>query len=816
MAQLPIAEFLTERLAEYDPEFELRKGTGFESLFFKPMQFIVQPLRDEANDLFIAQSFRRILLTDDPDAFDEDSVDALASNLFVERRLGGQSSGVARVYYNDPVDREYPANGAVFVGSNSETYTNPAPFKITQSQMSTQIEDGLYYFDIPVQSVNTGDVDLEEDELVSLEGDTEVVRVTNQNPISGGVERETNREFIERVRKSIGVRDLVTGKGFNAILFENFASVLQEIQPIGFGDVEMMRDVIYNAHIGGRVDGYFKTPTIRQGSADFVGLLVDTTRQTFTSANVQLNGTDYESLGNPNVDRSNDKNPIVQEIKESSFATFITTVDLALPIDLSITQHVKIGFNGTFKNIRIAGVNPAATTRNEIVNLINNAFGQNIAFPEGNYIRFRTPNSGLDAEIVVDNPDVGNSAILAAFGLSTGTAPHVFSGDGPVTFLEGIHYEIDDGTGRIRRVVGPSVVLPQTTGDTVDESDIFADATANIFLNVQEQDILTITSGADAGDYRILEKISNNSLRLDAELTATASGINYHITRTGIKDEEFVYVQYWFNPLSIDIGSLVKLDEDGRVRGIRPGREAQTITDLAFLRIRSIELIDALTREPLGTVLDGVGGYGQGGYGKGQYGIGSGSDYRLVVVSPEERFSMFEDSYIVIRSGFSGLSFRVNYDYVPEVEDLHNFVRSESERVLDGDILMKHFLPVYVQGVIQYRVDSTDSTILSNEDLQAEIIDYINKSKSGQDLEYSDLYQFIIRKVDPFDRYSSFVRPFKLTAVIHNTDGTITKITGDEKLTVPTLDPFPKYTTRPLSPRITHWIADDLVLERIP
>lgn len=815
MAQLPIAEFLTERLAEYDSSFELRKGTGFESLFFKPMQFIVQPLRDEANDLFIGQSFRRILLTDAPDAFDEDSVDALASNLFVERRTGGSSSGVGRVYYNDPVEREYPANGAVFTGSNSETYSNPSPFKITAAQMSTQIEDGLYFFDIPVQSINTGDVDLDVDGLVSLEGDDVVVRVTNKNKISGGVKRETNTEFIERVRKSIGVRDLVTGKGFNAILFENFAAILKELQPVGFGDDEMMRDILYNVHVGGRVDGYFKTPNILQGSADFVGLLVDTTRQTYTSSNVKLDGVDYSSVGNPNIDRSNGRAPVVQEIKESAAATFLSTADLSSPVDLSVTQHAKLGFNGVFKSIRIAGVNPAATTRNEIVNLINIAFGQNIAFPEGAFIRLRTPTVGLDTEIVIDNPDAGSSAILAAFGLATGTAPHVFSGDGPVTFVEGVHYEVDDGNGRIRRIVGATVVTPQVTGETNEDSDIFSDATANIFLNVEERDVITLTSGADAGDYRVLEKISNNALRLDAELTATASGINYSIARSGIKDEELVYTQYWYNPLSIDIGKLVKLDEDGKQRGIRPGREAQTITDLAFLRVRSIELIDALTREPLGTTLDGAGGYGQGGYGLGPYGVGSSSDYRVVVNSPEERFSMFEDSYIVLRSGFQGLSFRVNYDYVPEVEDLHNFVRSESERVLDGDILMKHFIPAYVEGKIQYRVDATDSSIVSNEDLQEMLLEYVNNSKVGEDLEYSDIYQFIIRNVDPFDRYSSFIRPFKLIAVIHNTDGTVSKITGDELLEMPTLDPFPKYTTRPISPRIAHWVAGDLVLERI-
>lgn len=816
MAQLPIGEFLLERLTEYDPNFELRKGTGFESLFFKPLEFIVQPLRDEANDIFTAQSFRRILLTQDPDAFDEDSVDALASNLFVERRQGGFSGGTARVYFNDPVTREYPANGATFTGANGLVYSNPSPFKITSAQMSSQIEDGLYYFDIPLLSQDSGsDTNLDTNELVSLEGDDDVVRVTNVLEFKGGIDRETNTKFIERVKNSIGVRDLVTGKGFNAILFENFASILQEIQPVGFGDDEMMRDVIYNAHIGGRVDGFFKTPTILQGSKNFIGLLIDTTRQTYTSSNVQLNGVAYKTVGNPNIDRSNSHPPVVQEIKVASPAEFLSLVSLSGTLNLATNQHIKMGVNGTFKNIRIAGVNPAATTRNEIVNLINGAFGFNVAFPEGTMIRFRSPIAGLDSELAFDNPDVGNSALFLAFGLNTGTAPHVFSGDGPVTFVEGVHYQVDDGNGKIRRILGATVLLPQTTGASAIDSDLFNDVTANVFLNVQERDIITITSGADAGDYRVLEKISNNQLLLDAELTATASGLNYYITRTGIKDEEFVYVQYYFNPLSIDVGRLIKLDADGKLRGVRPGREQTTITDLAFLRIRKIELIDALTLEPLGTVLDGSGGFGQGGYGQGPYGIGSGADYRLVVNSPEERFSMFEDSYIVLHSGFQGLSVRIEYDYVPEVAELHDFVRSENERVLDGDILMRHFLPAYVAGTIRYRADPTDTSIPTNAELQELLIDYINNIRAGEDLEYSDIVQFIVRSIDPFDRYSSFVRPFKLFADIHNTDGTVTKITGIENLVIPKLNPFPKYTKRPLSPRITHWIADDLVLERI-
>lgn len=817
MAELPIAQFLRERLTEYDSSFELRSGTGFEALFFKPLQFIVQPLRDEANDLFVAQSFRRILQQDDPDAFDEDSVDSLASNIFVDRREGGFSSGTAKAFYNDPVDREYPANGAIFTGSNGKTYSNPSPFLIRASEMSSQVQDGLFFFSIPVRSDEPGsDTELEVGGIISLEGDNDVVIVTNEVAVKGGITRETNTEYIERTKNSIGVRDLVTGKGFNAILFENFPDILREIQPVGFGDQEMMRDVLFNTHVGGRVDGYFNTPSIVQGSKDFVGLLLDITRQTFTSANVPLTGTTAVNVGNPNIDRSNNRAPVVTEIKLSSSAEYLSTQDLSSPSDFSVNQHIKLVIDGTALNVRVAGVNPAATTRNEIVNLINGAFGINVAFASGDTFKVRSPSLGLLSSVTIDNPDVGNSVIDVVFGLAIGTAPHDFVGDGPVTFLEGINYSIDDGLGTIQRILGANIVTPQTTGETVATSDIFADPTSNIFLSVQARDIITLTNGVEPADYRVLEKVNNNQLRVDHEFTTTEGTLEYSIARTGIKDLEVVFIQYYFNPLSIDVQKLGIINEVTSERGIRPGRELQTIADLAFLRITSIDLIDALTGESTGQVLDGSGGYGQGGYGIGQYGIGDGSEYRLIVEKPAERFSEFEEAYIKIDTAFQGLSFRVNYDYVPEVTQLHDFVRSENERVLDGDILMKYFIPAFTSGSIRYRVDETDSTVPTNDALQLEVRDFVNNIRGGGDVEYSDIVQFILRKIDPFDRFTSFIEPFTLNATIHNTDGTKVKITGTDKLQIPTLDPFPKQTNRPLSPKIARWIAEtDLTLVRI-
>lgn len=825
MANLPISRFLTARLQEYDPNFEVRQGSGFERLFFQPIQFILQPIRDEAETIRIAQSFNLILAQQNPDSFDQEAVDALASNIFVFRRLGGFASGVARVFFQNTVNREYPTGGFVVTAGNGSIFENSAPFKITSEQMSSQVQNGLYYFDIAVVSTKEGsDGEISADSLVEVTGDDAVIRVTNQQAFSGGADKETNTELISRARSSVGVRDLLVPKGFNAILFENFKSFLLEVQAVGFGDIEMMRDVVYRTHIGGRTDGYAKTTKVTVGSASFVGLLVDTTRQAKTTTNIVLDGTIPSFVGNHNIDRSNGLAPTVTEIKISTPAEFLSLVDLSSPLDLSVNQYIRLGVDGFFKDVRVAGVVPAQTTRTEVLNAINSSFGINIVFQSGLGLLLRSPTDGLTSQVVIDNPNIGNSAIFDIFGLTLGSAPYQYNGDGPITFFEGVHYSVNDADGEFTRIEGPEVVALRTTGETVTASDIFEDATANIFANVLAGDIIRIsTVGNDTGDYRVIQKINDNQLKIDSELIDSSTTIEYKILRTGIKSGELVQVIYHYNPLSIDIGGLVALSTTGdpenpivTERGIRPGREDRTITDTAFLRITSIEEVDALTGEATGFVLDGEGGYGQGGYGRGGFGIGEGSDYFMVINKPYARYSAYEDSYIILRQGLQGGSYRVNYEYVPEIQTLHQFVLSENERVLDGDILMKHFLPAYVSGQITYKVDTTDSTIITNAVLQDKVKEFINQIPAGQTLQYSDIIQFITRAVDPFDRYGALVKFFSLEGIIHNMDGTLTYVEGTDQLVLPTKDPQGNCIPDPLSPRITHWIADSIVLVREP
>lgn len=816
MARLPISEFIQERLSEYDSTFEVREGTAFYELFIKPMQYILQPLRDEADDVQEGQSFLRILSTDDPDAYDEETVDDLASNIFVDRIEGGFSSGVARVFYATPVDREWSTNSAVVQGSNGLIYSNPAPYAITQAEMSRYYDNGVYYYDIPVQSEQPGkDTELAENQLVSFRNDPEALSVTNVAPISGGIDRETNTQLIERSKSSIAVRDIVTGKGFNATLFENFGSFLREVYPVGFGDPEMMRDIVSNVHIGGRVDGYVKTANITQKTQDFIGVLIDFTRQALMTKNVQLMGTDEYELGRINLSRDNGVLFTVRQVKPNTAAFVQSTVDMSSPVDLSVNQYITISVDGTEKTIRVAGITPGQTTRNEIVAIINNAFGVNVATPVGTTLKITSLSPGRSSSVIIRDPAAPlNSAILEVFGLATGSV-YTYEGDGPLMFIEGQTHEFDDWKGTLKRILGAPVVTA-ATGESTAASDQFFDVTLDIFDFVSENDILTINSGNDAGDYRILDvDTSSNLLTLDAPLSETATDVDYVIRQGGIKNGELLYVECYYSPLAIDIGKYVLLDENTNERGIRPDREDFTITDVSFLRVNAIEVIDPVTFEGLGEFLDDSAGFGQGGFGRGPFGVGSKADYRLIVNEPHHRFSAWEDSYINIAQTKQGLSFRVYYDAVTELEAIHDFVRNDDERVLGSDMLIKHFLPAYVSATIQYKVDETDSTIPDNDTLQEEVKEFISQKSAGTSLQASDIIQYITRRTDPHDRYKSYVKPFTMKAKILNADGSTTIISSNEELVVPEPNPFPKDTVRPLSPRISHWVGDEIVMERL-
>lgn len=893
---LPIVDFLVGRMQEFDPEFELRKGTAFNDLFIQPLSLIVQPISDEAEEIYLNQSLKRILELEEPDIYPEAAVDEIVQNYYVYRREGNTSGGTVRLLYTEAQDVNFVAGALEFTNTDSLIYVNRNNISITANQMSNQLDGEFFYLDVQVLAEAPGtEYDVAANEIIAV-SDENPIRVFNSSSISGGADRETNTEYINRAQNSIGERSLNTGKGANAIFFENFSAQLEELKTIGFGDPEMMRDIQFNYHIGGRIDAWVKTVSIQNGFFDVVGLTIDTTRRLSTSTNLVMTGTTSSSLGVQNID--------VEEHAVRAFdiknvdqpARFFSFINIEDGVDLSLGQFISISLDGNdFKDIKVSGSNPATTQPGEIATRINVGLGLSVAtiavnpiivsrrrtantpgdnqkfisdptegvfrnvapgdifailvgdnqaaytvasvindnellmvedieFGEtdinyrvsrpGTYIKIETQTSGVDSSVSLRSPTIGTDALPLVIGLPSTSQPYVYPAVGETEYQEAVDFNVELNEGTVDRIIGPSILANQPTG-YVANSIYFEDNTADIFLNVEAGDILTISSATTnelQKDYRVLEKINNNRLRLDAFFNLSETAIEYRVNRTGIKDGDTIKYTFDYNPLSIDIGDRIVLDDYGRVTGVRPGRETTTITDTALLYITSVELIDPVSGEPIGEFLEGKGGFGRGAYGQGGYGLGALAQWVHNVNKPELRFSAREDSFVIIAIAFIGQSFRVNYQYVPEVVTFQDFVESDAERVLDGDVLVKHFIPAVVDVEVNYTTDPNNPNTPTKEEVLDKVTTYINKIKAGEPLDASDIVDVIYQEIDPSrDRNVIVEQPIKMSATVYNTDASLTIINDQNRLSIPE-EFIPAFSKAPLSPRTAHWIAGTITL----
>jgi hypothetical protein len=817
MADLPVISFIQARLAESDADLETRKGSAFYDLFIKPQELMLQPLLTSMELTLTAQSVRRILALSDPDGFDEALVDDLAANVYVTRDVGSLATATVRVYYDRPVSREYPQFAAEFSKSGL-SYFNVSDFVISEAEMALQQEGNLYYFDVAVQAQEEGD-DYNADigEITTFVNDVEAISASNITKAEGGLPKETNTQLLTRARNSIGVRDLETVKGINAILREKFPPI-REIQSIGMGDPEMMRDILYNTHVGGHTDVYIKMPTVQVKSTTVNGLTFDYDREMSVNLHTQLTATSFDDensyVGNPFIVSGS------VGVKSDTIETAASILSKSIPastgINLTGAEWIKLTLNGGApKEIKVSGATPATTQRFEIINQVNAAVGVRIAEPYGvDQIKFISNIAGSASSLEFDHPTPPKTSAVGVLFLPASPPappfPVTSNGEGATIYEETIDYSVDYENGKIINL-GNDILSGTIVSDNVTHGDgiiitgvaEFSSPTVDAFVNVAVGDILSITlsSGVPLGDYVVKRKINDYTLEiLDFAPTSDDAAVEYHITSSQV-----VVIDYRYNPLSVDIGDQVILS-DGVSRGIRPGRENYTITDTAFLAIESIEEVDADTGEGLGVFLSSSDGYGYGGYGEGGYGTDSGGDFTVVVNSPTERFSAFEDSVITFAPELFGKSYKISYYCVPEIKVIHDVCRDDLERVMGADVLPKSFVPGFVDIDVVIRRDVTNIETPSNEDLAELVKDLIDGTIAGTGLQSSDISKLLEEQ-----GVESVKIPFTMYVEVHNTDGSTSMYSDQDVLMLPSVT-LAKDTDNFTTPRITHFMARNVTV----
>lgn len=817
--ELPIIGFIKERLAESDTTLETRAGTAFYDLFIKPQELMLDPLLSAMEVSLVAQSVRRILLTDDPDAFNENSVDDIAANVYVVRDLGGKATTTVRVFYSQPLDKEFPALTAEVAVGNGVSFFNSEDILISSAEMALNISGSLFFMDFPVIAEAEGsEYNVPAGDITVFVNDPDAVSVTNLSDAIDGLPKETNTQLLNRSKNSIGVRDLETIKGINAIIRENFPFVGQ-IQAIGFGDPEMMRDILFNAHVGGKTDIYLKTPALQTKSTKFVGLDFDSTREISRSTNRELLASSASDplapLGTPLIVVGS--LDVKEDVIETAASIISASVPATIGIDLSTNEWIKLQINGgTPINIKISGATPTQTQRFEIINSINATLGKTLVQPYGtDKMRLASDIIGAGSQIVFmtpDTPRTDGTLILFPAASAAGYVPTITDGviDGVVAihYVETVDYSVDYTNGLIWKLPGSAI----RSGDTVDGpaldgaitsgSHIFQSPNIGEFTNVRVGDELVITAstGIATGSYFVTEVQSDQALRIQSFTpTSSDSAVEYYI-----KSHQVVVISYLYNPLSVDIGPQVVLT-DGITRGIRPGRENFTITDVPFIDIISIEEIDPDTQEGLGVFLTPPGGYGVGGYGSGGYGTGAGTDYEFRVNKPPERFSVYEDSMILFNASLFGKSYEVTYYCAPEILAIHNLSRNDLERVTGADVLPKNFVPGFVDMAITIRRDPTNISALTTDELQTAVANYV-ESTEGVPIEASQINAIIEN-----GGAKSVKDPFTMQLTVINTDGSSSIYFSQDLLEAPDVV-LPRETSNFVTPRIIHVYPRNIIL----
>ena len=255
-----------------------------------------------------------------------------------------------------------------------------------------------------------------------------------------------------------------------------------------------------------------------------------------------------------------------------------------------------------------------------------------------------------------------------------------------------------------------------------------------------------VVDGVTVGDtFSVASVVSVNRLTLSAGFNPIASTSVNSVQYT-IVSQQVVKVSYLYNPISIDIGSQVLL-ADGLSRGVRPGRGAFTITDLPLVLITSIYQVDPDTGEVIGNALQPPGGYGAGGYGTGGYGVGNAGDYIIYVNVPNARYSMFEDSMIIFNEDALSNSYQVNYLFVPELQGIHTITRDDTERVTGADVLVKSFIPCFVDIPIVIRPDTTNADLPTDAELATGVSSLVEATTASTGLDATAIEVYLQGRV---------------------------------------------------------------------
>lgn len=266
-AELFTRQFLEDKF----PTLDLREGSGLDDTVIRPAATIVAMVT-KGVDKHLADN-RVDGITNESDT---ETVDAILSNFFINRKAGSKAQVVVRVKYSTrlPTDSVTVSPSSYFSVDNLNKFIPTTTNYLNKDDnllLYTSITEDYYYADILCESETEG-------EQFNIAGGSEFLFFSVSDPyfigatalylISESVVTESNTDFVARAPDAISTRNLINNISIPAKLNEKF-NYIKRMTVAGLGDYGQERDYreivmpvtgnVIPVHIGGYVDVYVDT-----------------------------------------------------------------------------------------------------------------------------------------------------------------------------------------------------------------------------------------------------------------------------------------------------------------------------------------------------------------------------------------------------------------------------------------------------------------------------------------------------------------------------------------------------------------------------
>jgi hypothetical protein len=232
-----IETFLRDRIRQEFPTVAAGSIDAITQILLRPLQLLQETLKREIEIIRRGQS------TKNSNVMRLEDAEALAANFFVPRRKGSKSSTTARIYYSSPTFVAITSQSTFFTRQGLRFFPVAAQFYSAEILLLQQ-SGNEYYIDVNVIAEFAGtEYNVGVGDIVRASGVGPASRVTNLAATANGLGEESATALLSRTQQSLTERSLNTRRGILTRLFAEFPAT-QSLEVVGFGDPEMLRDII--------------------------------------------------------------------------------------------------------------------------------------------------------------------------------------------------------------------------------------------------------------------------------------------------------------------------------------------------------------------------------------------------------------------------------------------------------------------------------------------------------------------------------------------------------------------------------------------